>query len=179
MTHRSPTVRTATVAALIGAAALSRLLPHPPNFTPVAAMALFAGSCLSSGGLALAVPLTAMFAGDLVLGLHDQMPAVYLSFALTVGLGRLLRRRRRPVFVATAALLASLQFFVLSNLGVFVTGSLYPRTLEGLAACFVQALPFFGNTLLGDVLFTAALFGGFALLERNVPVLAQEGSEPR
>jgi hypothetical protein len=87
-----PSGRAATDGALIAAPAASRLLPHPPNFTPLAAMALLSGARLSSAS-ALAVPLAAMLASDSIIGLHDQMPAVYLAFALTVGLGRLLRRR--------------------------------------------------------------------------------------
>ena len=80
--------RATTVVGLVAAAAVTRLLPHPPNFTPLTAMALFAGACLPSGRVALAVPLAAMFMSDLVLGFHDQMTVVYLCFALTVGLGR-------------------------------------------------------------------------------------------
>lgn len=161
-----PGRRAATVGALIAAAAASRLLPHPPNFTPLAAMALLSGACLPSGSAALAVPLAAMLASDLVIGLHDQMPGVYLSFALTVLLGRLLRRRRRPVAVALASAAASVLFFLLTNLGVWARGVLYPPTLEGLASCYVAAVPFFRRTFLGDLLYVAALFGGLALLER-------------
>jgi hypothetical protein len=115
---------------------------------------------------AFAVPLGALLASDLSLGFHDQMPAVYLAFGLTVGLGRMLRPRRRVAPVALATLAASLLFFVLTNFGVWATGSLYPTTFEGLLACYVAAVPFFRNTLLGDVLYSAALFGGLALLER-------------
>jgi hypothetical protein len=168
------TARVATVACLVAAAALSRLLPHPPNFTPLAAMALFAGAFLPPPLPAVMIPLAAMLASDLFLGFHDQMPAVYLSFALTVALGRILGGRRRPAPLALAALSASALFFALTNFGVWAAGSLYPRTFEGLATCYTAALPFFRNTLFGDLLYTAVLFGGFALLERRVPVLARE-----
>jgi hypothetical protein len=169
--------RSAGAFALVAAAALSRLLPHPPNFTPVAALALFAGACLPSAAQAFAVPMAAMLASDLVLGFHDQMPAVYLCFALTVGLGRLIQERRRIVPLALAALSASLLFFAVTNLAVWVSGSLYPRTPAGLAECFVLALPFFGNTLLGDALCTAALFFAFAFVERLVPAAREAGAD--
>lgn len=142
-------------------------------------MALLAGACLPSGRAALAVPMAAMFASDLVLGLHDQMPGVYLSFPLTVGLGRLLRRHRRLGPVVLASVTASVLFFALSNFGVWATGSLYPLTPDGLVACYAAAVPFFRNTLLGDLVYSAALFGGLAILERAVPSLAREAAGTR
>ncbi len=169
MTDRRSLARVGTAAGLVVAAASARLLPHPPNFTPVAAMALFAGTCLPSGALAFAVPLTAMFASDLVLGIHDLMPVVYLCFGLTVGLGRLVRSRRRPAPVALACLSASTLFFAVTNFGVWAAGALYPRTPAGLLECYALALPFFGNTILGDAFCTGALFCGYALLERRFP----------
>jgi hypothetical protein len=163
--------RVLTPATMIAAAAAARLLPHPPNVTPLAAIALFAGACLPGRALALAVPLTALFLSDLVIGLHDQMPVVYGSFALIVALGMLLRARRRAWAIAAATLGGSALFFVATNLGVWASGSLYPRTFEGLVACYVAALPFFGRTLLGDAFFSAALFGGLALAERISPAV--------
>lgn len=163
--------------AMIAAAAAARLLPHPPNVTPLAAIALFAGACLPRGRLALVVPLAALFLSDLVIGLHDQMPVVYGSFALIVLLGRLLRARRRALPIAAATLCGSVLFFATTNFGVWAFGSLYPRTFEGLRACYVAALPFFGGTLLGDAAFSAALFGGLALAERIVPGLRNEARE--
>ena len=159
--------RLVTAAALVAAAALSRLAPHPPNFTPVAAMALFAGATIEPAALAFGVPLLAMLASDAVLGFHDQMPGVYLSFALTVLLGRRFRRPARGRRLVLAAPAASLLFFVLTNLGVWAAGGLYPRTAAGLLECYVLALPFFGSTILGDALYAAALFGGYALLHRD------------
>ncbi len=154
--------------AMIAAAAAARLLPHPPNVTPLAAIALFAGACLPRR-LALVIPLAALFLSDLVIGLHDQMPVVYGSFALIVLLGRLLRARRRALPIAAATLCGSIFFFAATNFGVWAFGSLYPRTFEGLLACYVAALPFFGGTLLGDAFFSAALFGGLALAGRIAP----------
>jgi len=161
--------RLATAAGLVAVAVLARLLPHPPNFTPVAAMALFSGACLPSRRLAFAIPIAAMLASDIVLGFHDLMAIVYLCFGATVLIGRFVRSRRRAGPLALAALFASTLFFTATNLGVWATGGLYPRTAAGLAECYALALPFFGNTLLGDAIFTAALFGGFALVESALP----------
>src|SRR2546422_10205972 len=84
---------------------------------------------------------------------------------LIVFIGFCLRRRRTALRVACAAVASSLLFFVVTNFDVWARGSMYPKTSEGLLACYVAAIPFFRNTLTGDVLYSAALFGGFALLE--------------
>jgi len=152
-------------------AAASRLVPHPPNFAPIAAMALFGGAYFSDKRLAFFVPLMAMFLSDVVLGLHPLMPVVYGSFAMIVGIGLWLRTRRTALPIAGAALTSSILFFVLTNFGVWAFSSLYPKTMAGLLACYAAAIPFFQNTLLGDAVYTAILFGGFALAERGFPAL--------
>jgi hypothetical protein len=162
------------VAAVILAAALARLLPHPPNVTPIAAMALF-GGVFGAGILpALLLPLAAMAASDVLMtlighpdgGWHGTLPFVYASLAATVGIGRLVARRRTALTVAGGAVAASLLFFVVTNLGTWWAGGIYPLTPEGLSACFVAALPFLRLTLLGDLFYSGLLFGGFALGER-------------
>ncbi len=156
--------------------AAMRLAPHPPNFTPIAAMALFGGVYFSRTRQAFAVPLLAMFVSDLVIsgGYHAMMPVVYGCFAITVALGFLIRRRRTPFAVGGAALAGSVLFFALTNLGVWLVFDFYPKSLAGLLSCYVAAIPFFRHTLAGDALFTVLLFGGFALAERFMPVLREE-----
>jgi len=101
------------------------------------------------------------------------MEIVHGSFALVVCLGLLLRKRRTPLRIAGAALASSTLFFVISNFGVWAFGSLYPQTGAGLVACYAAAIPFFRNTLMGDALYTAVLFSGFALAERRIPALRE------
>jgi hypothetical protein len=161
---------------MILAAAASRLIPHPPNLASITAVALFGGAYLSDKRLAFLVPLAALFLSDLILGLYSHMEIVYGSFALVVCIGLLLRKRRTPLRIAGAALSSSILFFVITNFGVWAFGSLYPKTIEGLVACYVAAIPFFQNTLAGDALYTAALFGGFALAERWIPALRERGT---
>jgi len=165
--------RFATLVAMILAAAATRLFPHPPNFTPIGAMALFGGAHFASPLVALAVPLCAMLLSDLLLGfgVHPVMPFVYGSFAFTVWLGRWLRARRSRRAIAVAAVSGSVVFYVVTNLGVWLVGDLYPRTLDGLATCYIAAIPIFRNTLAGDAGYTVALLGGFALAQRYVPSL--------
>ena len=168
-----PKVRFAVVACMILAAAASRLIPHPPNVASVTAVALFGGAYLSDRRLAFLVPLTALFLSDLVLGFYSHMWVVYGSFALVVCVGFLLRIRRGPIAIAGAALASSILFFVITNFGVWVFGSLYPKTMQGLLGCYLAAIPFFQNTLMGDAVYSTVLFGGFALAERWWPALRE------
>ncbi len=155
-------------------AAASRLMPHPPNVTPIAAMALFGGAYFANPTAAYLVPLAAMGLSDLILGFHRTLPFVYGSFVLIVLIGYRLRRPRTVGSVTIAALASSVLFFLVTNLGVWVTGTLYPKSWAGLAAAYLAALPFFRNTVLGDLSYVVFLFGGFALLERYLPALGED-----
>lgn len=162
----------ALVTAIFLAAAL-RLLPHPPNFSPIAAMALFSGAYLPKRALAFVAPFAALLLSDAVLGFYAGMNFVYFSFALTVLIGWAIASRKTPLIIGSAAVASSVLFFVLTNFGMWLFSGFYPLTGAGLVACFVAAVPFFQNTLAGDLLFTALLFGGFALFERMMPAIRQ------
>ena len=164
--------RLALLVGMIFTAAAVRLLPHLPNFEPIAALALFGGAHLEDKRWAFIVPLGAMLLSDAFIGFHGQMPVVYGTFACIVCMGLFLSQRQTAVSVTGAALLASTFFFVVTNLGVWAFDSLYPMTVEGLAACYVAAIPFFGYSVAGTLFYTAILFGGFALAQRKMPSLA-------
>lgn len=153
---------------LIAAAALCRIAPHPPNVTPLAAMALFGGAALPKKQAYL-FPLLAMALSDLFLGWHSTMAFVYGSFLLTVFLGRSIAEKKTPGGILQACLISSSAFFLITNFGVWLTQSLYSKDMAGLAACYAAAIPFYRNTLLGDLFFTAALFGIEALAPRTIP----------
>ena len=159
---------------LILLAAASRLLPHPPNFAPIAAIGLFAGATLGRR-TAWIVPFAALLLSDLVLGFYHPVAMFfnYLAFAscLLLGMG-LLANRRSVARLAGATLASSLTFFAISNFGMWASGY-YPRTLAGFVACYTAALPFFRSTLVSDVVFTAALFGAYALLKALFPKRAE------
>jgi hypothetical protein len=163
----------AILCAIVAAAAL-RLLPHPPNFTPIAAMALFGGAYLGRRGLAFAAPLGALFLSDTIIGFHSHMWATYLSMVLIVLIGWAVGARISFLRVGAAAVASSVLFFLLTNFSVWLGSSVYPQTVAGLAACYAAAIPFFQNTLAGDLFFSGLLFGGFALLERVMPALRPE-----
>jgi hypothetical protein len=168
--------RIAIILSFILFAAIVRILPHPWNFTPVGAMALFAGAKLGRSWTAFLLPLAALFAGDVFVGFHKLMLAVYLSFALSVLIGILFRKRQSAGPLSLATLLGATQFFLVTNFAVwaFLTG--YSKTLSGLIVCYVAGIPLFGNTLAGDAIYTAILFGGYALAERFLPALRETRS---
>ncbi len=153
--------------------AATRLLPHPPNLTPVMAIALFGGAFLTSNWAAFAVPILAMALSDLFIGPDHLLPVVYFCILLTTCIGLLLRTRKSLVAVTAAALGSSVLFFVITNFGVWYFGPYYPHTAAGLVASYVAAIPFFQNTLVGTLGYTAILFGGFYLAERLFPVLKE------
>ncbi|PID81498.1 hypothetical protein CSB20_02755 [bacterium DOLZORAL124_64_63] len=140
-----------------------RVVPHPPNFAPVGAAAVMSGRTMS-GGKALLLVAVAMFLGDAALArihgysvVSSVTPFVYGGFFVQTFLGRLLRSR--PGGTIAAAGLGAVAFFLLSNFGVWLASGMYPRTLAGLGACFTAAIPFFGGTLAGDVVWVLILNG--------------------
>lgn len=182
--------RTGIISIIVLAAALSRLLPHPYNFTPIGAMGLFGAAYLSRKYLAFLVPFLAMWFSDLLLNnlLYARMypefygesfvwfgnPWVYASFAAIVGLGFLLLRRVKVANLLVASLLASILFFVVTNFGAWMADPKYPKTAAGLMAAYGAGIPFFWNTLLGDLFYAGALFGAYEWAQRRFTSLAPQ-----
>jgi hypothetical protein len=171
-------LRAVLAAVLITLAAVLRIVPHPWNFTPIGAMALFSGAMFRDRRLAFLFPLVALFAGDLFVGLHRLIPVVYASFLLSVLIGTCLRNHRSVLGIGGAIFLGALQFFLVTNFAVWQLFGTYPHTPAGLAACYLAGLPFFGNTLAGDALYTTLFFGIFALAERLLPRLSEPAGYP-
>jgi len=144
---------------MIVLAVASRLLPHPPNFAPITGIALFAASKINKKLIAFFLPLVCLFITDLILGLSWINLFVYLSFGLISMMGMLVKR----VSILTI-LGSSLLFFIVSNFGVWLL--YYPLSLEGLVSCFTLAIPFFSNTLAGDLVYTALLFYSFSTIKK-------------
>jgi hypothetical protein len=165
--------RTLLALALILLAAGLRIAPHPWNFTPVGAMALFSGALLKDRRLAFLFPLVALFVGDIFIGFHKLLPIVYASFLVNVAIGLWLRDRRSIARISLATLLGTIQFFLVTNFSVWRFLNSYPKTASGLAACYLAGIPFFWNTLAGDAFYAALLFSSFALAERFLPSLRE------
>jgi hypothetical protein len=166
--------RAATVTAIVFAAAALRIIPHPMNFTPIGALALFSGAYFSSRRAAVAVPLLSLIAGDIFIGFHTLMPYVYGSFLVSIVIGFWLRRTKTAPRIGGATVAGAVQFFLVTNFGVWALSiGNYPKTEAGLAACYLAGMPMFGNTLAGDAFYAALLFGAMALAEKRFPSLRE------
>ena len=142
----------------IGLIALSRLIPHPPNFTPVIAMAVFMPYLTRNVYSAMLVPLLAMFDSDLYLGFHSSMFWIYISILLGTTLSHYtMSIKKTYVHLGSNALVSSTIFFVITNFAVWMSGTMYPPTLDGLLLCYTMAIPFFGNTLAGTLFYVSLL----------------------
>ena len=162
-------IRISVIVSIILMLALYRVIPHPPNISPVAAMALFGGAYFTDRKLAFIIPLFALVVSDMIIGLHDTIPFVYGAFTVTVMAGIWLRDRLSVITVAGTAMATSLLFFIVTNFGAWLFNQgLYPMTSAGLLQSYIAGIPFYANTLIGDLFFTALLFGGFQVLERNI-----------
>lgn len=159
------------VTLMIFAAAFVRLIPHPPNFSPIAAMALFGGAYFNKKSLAFIIPLTAMFLTDAIIGFYSYAWMVYLSFALIVLLGIVMLKKVSVKNLIIASLTASVSFFAITNFGVWALGTLYPKTPAGLMESYIAAIPFFQNALIGDLFFVGVMFGVYELVKHKVPAL--------
>ncbi len=183
MSKKIITPRFIYIAGIILAAAFLRLVPHWPNFTPVAAIALFGGACLNKKYLAFLIPLAALFISDLILGFHTMMGWVYAGFMITVVIGLLLKRNITVLSVAGASILSSVIFFLLTNFGAWLASPLYPDTFTGLIQSYIAGLAFFNNgtygisfflnEVSGSLFYNTILFGSLYLLGQRFPALAK------
>jgi hypothetical protein len=165
--------RTLLALILIVLAAALRIAPHPWNFTPVGAMALFSGAVIRDRRLAFFFPLLALFVGDIFIGLYKIIPIIYASFLISVAIGLWLRERRSVARISFATLLGAIQFFLVSNFAMWQFMNTYRHNFSGLISCYVAAIPLFWNTLAGDSVYVAALFLGYGLAESFFPALRE------
>ena len=145
---------------------LLRFAPHLPNFTPIAAIALFSGAYLNKK-YALIVPLVLMIAGDLIIGLHNVVLFTWGSFILITLLGLWLKKHKTIFGTLSMSLVSSLLFYIISNFGVWLMGW-YPHNLKGMVDCYIMALPFLRNFTLATLLYTTAFFSVYELIARLV-----------
>ncbi len=142
---------------------LSRLIVHVPNFTPVIALSLFSGVYLKRSQ-SIIVPLVLLAVTDVILGFHPTMAFTYTSVLLITCIGLWLRNHKTVTNVTVTSLYSSILFFIITNLGVWFVGGLYPLTASGLKDCFVLAIPFFKTELLSTIIYTVVFFGGYEWL---------------
>lgn len=170
----------------ISIVALTRFLPHPPNFTALGALALFSGAMYKNRFLALSIPLAVLFITDLVLnnlilkGIYSSFilltpGAIYLygSLVLIAAIG-FLTNANSPKSILGSGILASVLFFLISNFGVWASGTMYPPTFEGLLASYTMAIPFFAPTAASQLVYSAVLFGAYAVLSPKFKLQSAE-----
>jgi hypothetical protein len=165
-------------------AAFSRLIPHPPNFTALGAMVLFGGAYFSNRILAILLPLGALWLSDIFLNnlvysdfysgfvlFSPNHVWIYISFIVIGILCKPLYKKVNAKSVGLSAIFASVIFFILSNFGVWIQGFMYPMSFSGLIACYVAAIPFFGWTIVGNVVYCSVLFGCFEFANKKLSIL--------
>lgn len=162
------------VAGMILAGALMRLIPHWPNFTPIAAMALIGGTLFKRKELAFLIPVVAMLLSDLVIGFHSTMLPVYLSFIAIVGLGLLLQRKLSIINLFSASLASSVIFYLVTNFAAWTSGLMpYSPDVSGLMQSYIAGIPFFFNGMLGDFFYNTLFFGSIYLITYKIPSIAR------
>jgi len=149
-------------------ASITRLIPHPPNFTPIIAIGLFGGAYIHNRSLAILIPIGAMFLSDLLLGFHGTVYWVYGSLLLVVILGMVLINNVNIRNCTVVALSGSFLFFIITNFGVWLSSGYYPKNIDGILTCYTLALPFLANSMAGSLFYSAVMFGGYELLKRNL-----------
>lgn len=175
--------RFAVIGSIIAAGAFFRFIPHWPNFTPVAAMALFGGAYMGKKYLAFLIPFAAMFLSDLVLGLHAYMGAVYIAFGITVIIGFVLRGRTNVRNVVMASVGSSLLFYLITNFSAWMASPIYPDTFTGLMESYAAGLVFFNNgslglsfflnEVIGTLFYSGLFFGAYAIARQRIPALVR------
>jgi hypothetical protein len=177
-------LRFGVIGSVILLAALSRLIPHPANFAPIGGMALFGAAYYSKRYWSFIIPIVSMWISDLILNnvvygqyfegfvwFYSGSLFTYGAFALIVLFGMFTLKKVRILNLTVSALGASVIFFLVSNFGVWLSAGMYPHTAAGLEACYVAGIPFFKNTVAGDLVYSAILFGVFELSARRFPQL--------
>ena len=173
-----------SAAILIIAAAFTRLIPHAPNFTAIGAIAIFGGSVLRDKKAAFLFPLAALILSDICLQLFTPIKGfygisqffVYAAFIVITALATFMKKKS-VANIALAAIWSGAIFFVLSNVGVWLSSDFYPKSLNGLAACMYAAIPFYKqelfssfllNTIMGNLFYSALMFALYAVMEKKV-----------
>tara|TARA_Y100001970_G_scaffold286753_1_gene409701 strand:+ start:852 stop:1370 length:519 start_codon:yes stop_codon:yes gene_type:complete len=134
--------------------AMSRIIPHPPNFTPILASAIMAPILIKDRMFGIAIPIFAMFLSDIVIGFHSYQFVVYFSI-LIISLITPITKNYLSLFII--AIISSIWFFIVTNFAVWIIWDYYPKNIEGLISCYTLAIPFFKNTLISTSIFTCLI----------------------
>lgn len=170
------------ITGIIIIAAIMRLLPHWPNFTPIAAIALFGGTMFGKKYIAFIIPILALLISDLIIGFHSSMYAVYFSFIITVLIGIQLRKNMKVFNIFAATLISSTLFFIITNFAAWLGNPLYTNNVAGLMQSYIAGLAFFNdgsngismflNEIVGSIFYNTILFGVYYLAQLRFPALS-------
>lgn len=174
MENKFFTPRMIFVVSAIVIAVVMRLLPHLPNFTPIAAIAIFGGAYINRKALAFILPIVMMFISDLIIGFHTTMIAVYAGMAIAALFGIMMRNKVKAGNVVLASLASSVVFFLITNFAAWYTGLMpYTRDFSGIMQAYIAGIPFFNTAVLGDLFYSTVIFGSFAFASKYIPSLAR------
>ncbi len=148
--------------------AMARLLPHPPNFTPILGMAVFSGAIISRRLIAYLIPLAAMFLSDLYLGLHSSIPIIYFSLAVCVLIGTFIKARVTILNSFLSISLGVLVFFLITNFMVWYGSGMYEYSISGLMTCYFMGLPFVQNTFISSILYGMGAFLIYDIINKRM-----------
>ncbi len=165
-------IRSAVVIGMMLLIALTRLIPHPANFTAVMAVALFGGAKIKNKSFAVLVPIIVMLLTDMIIGFHKLMPFVYGCIALTSFIGMYVEKKSSPLFIIGGSVIGSTIFYLVTNAIVWYHDPLHTQNVSGLLMCYNEGIPFYRNQLFGDLFFNFVLFGSYNLAKSKYPVLA-------
>lgn len=167
-TMEKPSVKTNLILFLLIVLGIStRFFIHIPNFTAIGAIALFSGAWFSNKKLAIVLPFLLLFITDAIIGFHNTMPFVYFSFLLIILIGFYLRTRKNPVLIFAGSLAGSILFYLITNFGVWMMGM---GLSENILRVYIDGIPFFRNTLAGDLCFNTFLFSSAYLLFKKTSI---------
>ena len=153
---------------LVALLTLSRLIPHPPNFTPILGMAVFSGAMINKKFFAYLVPLLAMLLSDLYLGFHASMPIIYFSLAICVLIGTFIEARVTILNSFLSISLGVLAFFLITNFMVWYGSGMYEFSISGLMTCYFMALPFMQNTFISSILYGMGAFLIYDIINKRM-----------
>jgi len=148
--------------------ALSRLIPHPPNFTPILGMAVFSGAIINKKIVAYLVPLAAMLFSDLYLGFHSGMPIIYFTLAICVLIGTFIESRVTILNSILGITAGVLVFYLITNFTVWYGSGMYENSFSGLITCYVMGLPFLQNTFISSLIYGMGAFLIYEVINKRL-----------
>ena len=153
---------------IVAVLSLSRLIPHPPNFTPILGMAVFSGAIFGKRYMSYLIPIAAMLLSDLYLGFHASMPVIYFSIAVCVLIGTTIETRVSILNSFLSISLGVVFFFLITNFMVWYGSGMYELSISGLMTCYLMGLPFLQNTFISSILYGMGAFLIYDILNKRI-----------